>query len=62
MVQGYNSFLTLEMSKCFHFTFCFYFWLGWVFIAVHGLSLVLMIRAFGLVKVHGLLVAVASPV
>ena len=37
-----------------------YVWLHWVFIAAHGLSLVMMSRGYSLVAVRGLLIAVAS--
>ena len=36
------------------------FWLWWVFIAVHGISLVAALRGSSLVAVHRLLIAVAS--
>ena len=38
------------------------FWLRWIFIATHGLSVVAASGASSLVAVHGFLVAVASPV
>ena len=38
-----------------------YFWLRWVFVAVHGLSLVVVIRGLLFVVVHEPLIAVASP-
>ena len=38
----------------------FYFWLCWVFLAAHGLSLVVESRGCSLVVVRGLLIAVAS--
>ena len=34
--------------------FSFYFWLGWAFIAVHGLSLAAVSSGYSLVAVHGL--------
>ena len=37
-----------------------HFWLCWVFVATHGLSLVAASRGCSLVAVHGLLIAVAS--
>ena len=37
-----------------------YFWLCWVFVAVHRLSLVAASRSYSLVMVHRLLIAVAS--
>ena len=37
-----------------------YFWLYWIFIAVHGLSLVVAPGGYPLVVVHRLLIAVAS--
>ena len=38
----------------------FYFWLFWVFVALHGLFLVVERRGFSPNVVHWLLVAVAS--
>ena len=37
-----------------------YFWLRWVFVAEHGLSLAVVSRAVSLVAVHRLLAAVAA--
>ena len=37
-----------------------YFWLHWVFVAVHGLSLVAVGGELVFVVAHGLLIAVAS--
>ena len=37
-----------------------YFWLCWVFVALHGLSLVTASRGYSLAVVHGLVIAVAS--
>ena len=37
-----------------------YFWLCWVFVAAHGLSLVVASRGYSSVVVHRLLIAVAS--
>ena len=37
-----------------------YFWLHWVFVATHGLSLLVESKSYPLVAVHGLLIAVAS--
>ena len=45
-----------------HTYYLFYFWLGWVFISVHGLSLAVMSGGYFLVSLLGLLPAVASPV
>ena len=42
------------------FNLCIYLWLYWVFIAVHGLSLVVAGRNYSLVAVHGLLIGVVS--
>ena len=39
-----------------------YFWLHWVFIAAHGLSLVAVSRGYSLVAVNMFLLLVASPV
>ena len=38
----------------------FFFWLHWIFIAVHELSLVVVSRGSSPVVVHGLLIVVAS--
>ena len=38
----------------------FIFWLHWVFIAIHGLSLVAVSRGYSLVAVRGLLIVVDS--
>ena len=38
------------------------FWLCWVFVAVHRLSLVVASRAYSVVAVHKLLIVVASHV
>ena len=45
---------------CVDFFFVVYFWLCWVSIAVHGLSLVRSCGRYSLAVVHGLLIAVAS--
>ena len=37
-----------------------YSWLCWVFLAVHGLSLVVESRGYSLIAVHGLRIVVAS--
>ena len=37
-----------------------YFWLGWIFIAKHGLSLAVASGGYYLIAVHGLLAVVAS--
>ena len=44
------------------FTYCYYFWLRWVFFAVHGLSLVVAGGGGGLLFVvaYGLLIDVTS--
>lgn len=44
------------------FIYLFYFWLRWVFVAVHRLSPVATSRRYSLAVAHGLLVAVASVV
>ena len=44
-----------EVFYFFNYLFTFYFWLCWVFMAVHGLSLVVVIRGYSLVVVLGLL-------
>ena len=43
------------------YLFIFYFRLHWVFIAVHGLSLVAVSEGYSLIAVHGLLIVAASP-
>ena len=55
----------LAKSRCnkdLNVTFHIYFWLHWVFIAVCGLSLVVVNEGYSLAAVHGLLTVVASPV
>ena len=47
-------------TQHFSFFFFFNFWLCWVFVAVHGLSVVAEIRGYSLVAVHRLLIAVTS--
>ena len=47
------------MSVCF-VSIYFYFWLHWVFGAVHGLSPVMASRGYSVAAVHGLLIVVAS--
>ena len=42
------------------FYFIIYFWLPWVFMAAHGLSLVAASKDYSLAVVGGLLIAVAS--
>ena len=42
------------------FFFNFYFWLCWVFVATHRLSLVVESGGYSLIAVHGLLIVVAS--
>ena len=44
----------------FLFIYLFYFWLCWVLVAAHGLSLVGGEQALLFVAVRGLLIAVAS--
>ena len=40
--------------------FCFYFWLCWIFVSAHGLSLVAVSGGHALIVACGLLIAVAS--
>ena len=42
------------------FIHSFIYWLCWVFVAAHGLSLVAASGGYSFVAVHGLLLAVAS--
>ena len=37
-----------------------YFWLRWIFVAVHGVALVAESRGYSIVAVHGLLTELAS--
>ena len=55
MVEIYFLFLKINL-----FTLFIYFWLHWVFIAAHGLSLVVASGVILFVSMHGLLIAVAS--
>ena len=52
--------LVLTLFFSFLFLILIYFWLCWVFIAVHGLSLVAMGGGYSLIAVHVLLIAVTS--
>ena len=46
--------------KMFYLLIYIYFGLCWVFVAVHGLSLVVANRGYFLVEIHRLLLTVAS--
>ena len=48
------------MSIYYFLNYLFYFWLCWVFIAVHRLSPAVVSGGFSLVLVHGLLIVMAS--
>ena len=50
----------LTSMPFFFFKNCIYFWLCWVFVAAHRLSLVVVSKDNSLVVVYGLLVVVAS--
>ena len=56
--------VTFSLSIFIHFLFLkfTYFWLHWVFVAAHGLSLVTVNRAYFLFSVCGFLIVAASPV
>ena len=49
--------MTSDFFKIYSFI-----WLCWVFVADHGLSLVVGSESSSLVAVHGLLMVVASPI
>ena len=49
----------LEIGILFYLFFI-YFWLSWVFVAVRGLSVVVVSGGYSFVAVRGLLMAVAS--
>ena len=55
-----SGYLFSLFSFLFFFLILIYFWLCWVFIAVHGLSLVAMGGGYSLIAVHVLLIAVTS--
>ena len=52
--------VVLEVSLKFFFNSFIYFWLHWVFVAVHRLAVVVERRSSSLVVVLGLLSAMAS--
>ena len=58
------SFLGWEVFSYYFFfikfIYLFYFWLCWVFIAVHGFSLVVASGGYSLVVMPGLLIVLAS--
>ena len=56
--------VTFSLSVFIHSLFLnfTYFWLHWVFVAAHGLSLVAVNRAYFLFSVCGFLIVAASPV
>ena len=54
-----HKLVTCSLFVLFTVTFM-YFWLCWVFVATHGLSLVMESRGSSLVLVRGLLIAEAS--
>ena len=54
-------YLFLFLKKIYFYSFMFnYFWLHWVFIALHGLSLVAVSRGYSLFPVYGFLFSMAS--
>ena len=57
-----SSFFFLNISFHSLLFIYFYFWMHWVFISVHGLSLVVVCVGYSLVTVCGLLLVVVSPV
>ena len=62
----FTSFVPKDISQLIifflknQFYLFIYFWLRWVFVAAHGLSLVAASRGILFVEVHGRLIAVAS--
>ena len=50
----------MVIHNFFKFIYFIYLWLCWVFVAMHGLSLVAASRGYSLLRLHGLLLAVAS--
>lgn len=58
-----HNFVSIFLSFfLFSFYLFIYGWLCWVFVADHGLSLVVGSESSSLVAVHGLLFVVASPI
>jgi hypothetical protein len=53
-------FLNIYFLKLFIYLFLFNFWLPWVLVAAHRLSLVVVSGGYSLVVVHRLLIAAAS--
>ena len=51
---------TVLLATVTMFFYVFYFGLQWVFIAVHGLSLIAVSRDLLILAEHGLLIALAS--
>ena len=54
---SFKHYYSLTFKKFVDF---YYFWLCWVFVAVLGVSLVVVRRSYSLIAVHKLLIAVAS--
>ena len=50
-----TRFVTYIIAHLKNNLLCIYFWLCWIFIAVHGLSLALASRDYSLDLVHGFL-------
>ena len=59
-VQQSESVIHIHISTLVSFIIYFYFWLGWVFVAICELFQVAASRGYSLVVVCGLLFAVAS--
>ena len=55
--MGKTSFLCTY--SILEFLFIYLFWLCWIFVAVSGLSLVVLSGGYSLISVNGLLIAVA---
>ena len=55
--MGKTSFLCTY--SILEFLFIYLFWLCWIFVAVNGLSLVVLSGGYSLISVNGLLIAVA---
>ena len=57
--QSLNHWITRGVPATMYF-FVYFFWLRWVFVAVHRLSLVAASGGLLILAVRGLLIAVAS--
>ena len=58
--EGLGDYVLCHSISFFFFNLFIYFWLHWVFTAVHGLSLVTASEGYSLFAAHGLFIVVAS--